>query len=256
MKQAVFFDIDGTLAIRRFIPPSAETAVRSLRENGTLVFICTGRNASYVRHHFHAYADGFICATGRYALYNGRILYDHPIELTLLQKAREITLGSGGGITFFGNRNAYYEGDAEGFEKFREAHAGQPLRRLITLEQTDPIYTFDVFFHSEEELQCIRSSLRDFCIFNPHLPWPTADVTVLPYDKGTALTAVCQALGIRKEDSFAFGDGENDLCMFKAAGHGIAMGNAAASLKECADHVTDSILEDGVLHGLNHYGLL
>ncbi|MBR2760343.1 MAG: HAD hydrolase family protein [Solobacterium sp.] len=97
MKQAVFFDIDGTLAIRRFIPPSAETAVRSLRENGTLVFICTGRNASYVRHHFHAYADGFICANGRYAFYNGRILYDHPIELSLLQKAREITLGSGGG---------------------------------------------------------------------------------------------------------------------------------------------------------------
>lgn len=55
-------------------------------------------------------------------------------------------LAPAGGITFFGNKNAYNEGDAEGFKKLREAHAGQPLRRLITLEQTDPIYTFDVFF--------------------------------------------------------------------------------------------------------------
>ena len=67
MRSAVFFDIDGTLAIRRDVPESAADAVRTLRSSGNPFFIFTGRNASYVRRHFSAYADGFICANGRYA---------------------------------------------------------------------------------------------------------------------------------------------------------------------------------------------
>ena len=54
----VFFDIDGTLAIRKDVPVSAERAIKALRENGDLSFICTGRSLAYVRDNFAAYADG------------------------------------------------------------------------------------------------------------------------------------------------------------------------------------------------------
>ena len=256
MKHAVFFDIDGTLAIRRTVPESAVKAIRMLRNNGTIVFICTGRNASYVRRHFQAYADGFICANGRYAFLEDRILYDHPIEETLLETARKDVLTCGGGIIFFGNRNAYYTGDNEGFSRFKSAHTDEPIEYLNALNETEPIYTFDVFFHSEEELTLIQNRLQNYCLLNPHLPWPTADVTVFPYDKGTALSAVCQTLEIDKDHSYAFGDGHNDLCMFREAGHNIAMGNAVPELKESAEFVTSSIFEDGVKNGLIHFGLI
>ena len=256
MNNAVFFDIDGTLAIRLDVPESAAEALRTLRRNGDLVFICTGRNASYVRHHFSACADGFICANGRYAFLEDRVLYDHPIEVSLLERAVQDVRSCGGGIILFGNTRAYYTGDEEGYSLFCQAHAAEPVEILTSLADTEPIYTFDVFFHSEAELAAIREALSEYCLLNPHLPWPTADVTTLGCDKGTALSAVSQALNIPKENTYAFGDGHNDLCMFREAGHRIAMGNAVEELKAQADFVTTPILEDGVRNGLKHCGLI
>ena len=48
----------------------------------------------------------------------------------------------------------------------------------------------------------------------------------------------------------------NDISMFKAAGHGIAMGNACDELKEIAEYVTDSVNDDGIYHAFKHYHLI
>jgi hypothetical protein len=56
--------------------------------------------------------------------------------------------------------------------------------------------------------------------------------------------------------TIAFGDGGNDSSMIKAAGLGVAMGNALESLKEAADYTTTSVDEDGVLNALRHFGLV
>ena len=44
--------------------------------------------------------------------------------------------------------------------------------------------------------------------------------------------------------------------MLRAAGVGIAMGNASAFVKEAADDVTRSVAEDGVYHAFVKYGLI
>jgi hydroxymethylpyrimidine pyrophosphatase-like HAD family hydrolase len=67
---------------------------------------------------------------------------------------------------------------------------------------------------------------------------------------------VAEKLGVPLENTYAFGDGVNDLCMIEAAGHGIAMGNAVDALKEKAEFITTPILEDGVYNGLKHYNLI
>lgn len=70
--------------------------------------------------------------------------------------------------------------------------------------------------------------------------------------KASGLSKVCEKLGIDKEQVIAFGDARNDLEMIKFAGHGVAMGNACEELKECADEITLSNNEDGIVHTLNH----
>ncbi|MDD5092022.1 MAG: Cof-type HAD-IIB family hydrolase [Candidatus Wallbacteria bacterium] len=65
-------------------------------------------------------------------------------------------------------------------------------------------------------------------------------------NKARALERVAAFLGIGMDETVAFGDGENDLEMIRAAGLGVAMGNAAQSLKECADDVCGTNNEDGV----------
>ena len=44
----------------------------------------------------------------------------------------------------------------------------------------------------------------------------------------------------------AFGDGTNDYSMLRAAGLGVAMGNASEEVQSCADEVTQTNDEDGV----------
>ena len=64
--------------------------------------------------------------------------------------------------------------------------------------------------------------------------------------KGNALLWLADHLGIPREETMAFGDGENDISMLKAAGTGVAMGNASDHVKAAADEVTLTNEQDGV----------
>lgn len=68
--------------------------------------------------------------------------------------------------------------------------------------------------------------------------------------KGAALLALADHLGLRREDTFAFGDGLNDLTMLREAGIGFAMENGEAEVKAVADRVTAGCDEDGVARGI------
>ena len=108
----------------------------------------------------------------------------------------------------------------------------------------------------EERTDIMRKALDGVSLVNPHGPHPSADITVLGVDKGTAIEHVAEKLGVAIEDTYAFGDGVNDVCMLEAAGHGVAMGNAVPETKAAAEYITTSIDQDGVYNGLKHYGLI
>ena len=71
--------------------------------------------------------------------------------------------------------------------------------------------------------------------------------------KSAALLALCQILGISAGETAAFGDNYNDIDMLKAAGLGVAMGNAPGEVKRAAGFVTRSNNEEGLLYALNHF---
>jgi Cof subfamily protein (haloacid dehalogenase superfamily) len=64
--------------------------------------------------------------------------------------------------------------------------------------------------------------------------------------KEIAIAAIARNLGITIKDIMCFGDDYNDLELFRAAGHSVAMGNAVDDLKEIASEVTLTNDEDGV----------
>lgn len=69
-------------------------------------------------------------------------------------------------------------------------------------------------------------------------------------NKGLGLRAACAAVGLSPEEAIAFGDSENDIEMLKAAGMGVAMGNADDAVKAAADRVTLSNNDNGIAAAL------
>ena len=76
------------------------------------------------------------------------------------------------------------------------------------------------------------------------MPWVTA--VAHGVSKASALARVAARRGIGREDVLAVGDGDNDREMLRWAGHGVAMGQAPASVCADADEVTLRVDEDGL----------
>ena len=64
--------------------------------------------------------------------------------------------------------------------------------------------------------------------------------------KGIAVEKMLEFYGIDKSDSMAFGDGNNDIEMFRAVGTGVAMANASARLQAAATAHCRDVKEDGI----------
>lgn len=64
--------------------------------------------------------------------------------------------------------------------------------------------------------------------------------------KDTGLAWLADLLGFPRADVVAFGDGLNDLAMLRWAGHGVAMGQAAAEVHAVADEITATNDDYGV----------
>ena len=71
--------------------------------------------------------------------------------------------------------------------------------------------------------------------------------------KGNALRSLAEHLGIPIAQTMAFGDDRNDSTMLRAAGIGVAMGNAEEEVRQAADYVTDDCNDSGVAHAMQHF---
>lgn len=65
-------------------------------------------------------------------------------------------------------------------------------------------------------------------------------------NKGQGILDICRVLDIDASEVMAFGDAENDIPMLRAAGMGVAMGNADEAVKAAANHITLSNNDDGI----------
>ncbi len=74
--------------------------------------------------------------------------------------------------------------------------------------------------------------------------------------KGNMCLEVAKRLNIDPSEMICFGDGLNDLSMIKFAGLGIAVENACQELKDAADYVTDSNVNEGVAKAIEKFALI
>ncbi len=79
------------------------------------------------------------------------------------------------------------------------------------------------------------------------------EITHKDATKGGALGRLCRMIGIPMEQVMALGDSGNDVSMLQMAGLGVAMGNAPAFVKQAANAVTESNVEDGAAAAIERF---
>ena len=114
----------------------------------------------------------------------------------------------------------------------------------------------NMFFVDPEARERMRKILEDM----PEIIVTSAissnlEINAKGADKGGALLRLAEHLGIRREETMAFGDGGNDLTMIKEAGLGVAMENGYEYVKAAADHITVTNNEAGVAKAIRKFVL-
>ena len=134
----------------------------------------------------------------------------------------------------------------------------QPVPNLIAYlkEFHPPVQKINLIFREKAVKAEVRRELSqiDALSVTSSLPW-NLEVNAQGATKGGGLERLRAHLNISREETMAFGDGENDLPMLQAAGLGIAMENGADFLKKQADIITLTNDRDGVAASIEQYAL-
>ncbi|CAM4347476.1 HAD hydrolase family protein [Paenibacillus alkaliterrae] len=71
--------------------------------------------------------------------------------------------------------------------------------------------------------------------------------------KETGILKLCSHFGVESSEVMSFGDDFNDIEKFRVFGYSVAMLNAVQELKELADEITDTNVDDGVAKVLERF---
>lgn len=250
-----FFDIDGTLVDvpNGMLEPSLETirVLNEFKKQGNKIVIATARGevpAGVSDIEF----DGYICNDGHYIRYDNEVLIDELFDEAKVQKQLDV-YQKYGGRSIFNGRGGQWCGflDDELVIKHRAMFDGTTARPTGVHEvfKASDVQAISccVLFDDANKMWAAYHELEDEFTM---IPYETGliriDVYCKGFTKGTGCKYLYEKLGIDYEDTYAFGDGINDVEMIKIVKHGIAMGNGLDELKAVASEVTASVLDDGI----------
>jgi len=271
-EKIIFLDIDGTLIdYTQKLPDSAREAIQLAQARGHKLLISTGRSKPAIYPWLLELGfDGMIAGEGAYAEFGGKIVFESPIPEAQISRVytyfedRKLGLYEESNSGLYGNRYFLSE-TARFFGVSQEVAAENLLRAFPGLTFGHQHYHLDVNKVSFVMTPTVSKTeleqefgdyfrLGIWNIFGKGRGF--GDFTQKNLSKATAVAALLNTLGLKREDTFAFGDSFNDVEILQYCQTGIAMGNAPDELKAVADYVTSDVTDDGIFKAFEHFGLI
>lgn len=263
MKQhMLFFDIDGTLLDDRegVVPKSTIRSLHQLRENGHLIFICTGRCKNiWPQDVLDIGFDGIVGGCGTNIFYHGEELL-HAVLPQKLQRqvADDLTRYHIDGV-LEGRDKTYFPKKSwmpQVIRIFSENGLFSPECQCCWEEEE--VLAFDkmaLWFDADSDMAAFKAKYEKeftFILRDPSF----YEVVPKGYSKATGIEFLCRKFGIDPRETVGFGDSTNDLPMLSYTGISVAMGSGNPDIFPSVDHVTEGVMEDGIEKALKKYGFI
>ncbi|MBT2573525.1 Cof-type HAD-IIB family hydrolase [Bacillus sp. ISL-51] len=251
----IFFDIDGTIYDHdKHIPESTRKTVAALKDAGHHVFIASGRSPFLVKPILEELdIQSFISYNGQFVVFEGDVIYKNPLPEDAIERLLQQAAEGEHPVVFMAE------------DTMKTTIAGHPhvSEGIGTLKAPYPEVD-EQFYKGKEIYQlllfCRGHEEKAYAAFPEfdYVRWHELSTDVLPSggSKAEGIKRVLERLPYEISDTYAFGDGLNDLEMIGFVGTGVAMGNAVPELKEAADFVTKPVDEEGISYAVKELGLL
>ena len=261
----IAMDLDGTLSNdEKKITPLTREALMDEQKKGIRLVLASARpapglyreaNALSVREYggiLMSYNGGSITDAA-----SGRVLYRTGIETEVMRdvlrmlKEFPVTPILDDGVQFYVEDKNGFKVEYECQNNCMECTEVDDLAEFLNFSPVKVLMSVDPAVIKDVQ-KAIAEKLPEGLSVVQTAPF-YLEVIPREINKGEGLKKVCELLGVPVEETIAFGDAENDIPMLKAAGIGVAMGNADEHTKAAADCVTLSNNEDGIAAALLHF---
>ncbi|MDM5340227.1 Cof-type HAD-IIB family hydrolase [Fictibacillus enclensis] len=237
----IALDMDGTLLNDELeISPKNRLAIREAQEKGVHVVLSTGRSLLTCRDYAKSLElKSYLITVNGSEIYDGEgnLVERNSLHNNEIAKLIEMTKKHSAKFWAVSTDKVWRENFPENaaemeWLKFGFNIADDEVRKLVLEELA-----------LNRELEISNSSLTNI------------EINAVGVTKAKALNRVCNELGITMDNVMAMGDSLNDILMITEAGIGIAMGNAQDTVKEAADWITGTNVEDGVAQAIRKWAL-
>lgn len=268
MVKLIFFDIDGTLVTHQNkIPSSTKTAIQQLKEKGIIPIIATGRAPlllEEVRKELEI--SSFIAMNGQYVVLEGEVIYKNALPNELVDRLTKYAASQKDGVVLCGEDQLYGNSMSQimrrgslvtMLKKIKKFIPRTLIKQLIRKMRHRPVNekvykdktVYQVIIQTHEDKD--ESYIQAF----PELHFARTnrygiDVVQAGMSKAIAIEKVLKYYNLPIEETMAFGDGLNDIEMFRMVHESIAMGNGHVEAKKHAARVTDTVNNDGIYKAL------
>ena len=258
MKKILFFDVDGTLLTpkKRIVEQATIDILERLSKDPNIdLYLSSGRGRETLNdvEHIIPYFTGLNLANGGHIIINDKSYHSfiNPVvvkDIVSFMIKNKISFSAS---TLNGNVRMYFNDEVK--TSFDRNVPGP----YILLKEEDDFYFNEVIqfwlLGNNEEIDEVKKHFDSLTFFK----WGTFGADVIPSnrDKATGIKKIIDIMNYDINNTFAFGDSDNDVPMFKLCKTSIVMGKCTPSALYAATYQTGFIEEEGLANAVKKYVL-
>ena len=252
--KVLVFDIDGTLVPFKAKKPSKRTIkiLNELKKDYKIV-CATGRHILEIDCIEDIDFDAYITSDGKVVTTKDQtyVKYLNRDDVKMIIKyVKEHNLA----CVFTETNDRYINQVNEVVEEYHK-YIAFDVPRIENLDYAlDREIVNATIFESDEVIDDLMKNLKH----SKYTRWNRygADINDINGGKDNGVRELVDYYQVEPKNILCFGDGNNDVSMFKYCGHSCAMGNARQSLKDVAEFVSSNVRRSGLVNGLKHFGII